>query len=179
MKREQNTEICVELLRNAFRDAAKPEGSAIIGVNSVNALGLIERWAAMSREEVENISSFDINIGADLLYMSSSALRYYLPSLMVGLMLNPRRFDEFGLDYLLTRLEQIVGTGKAGKNPYPVYFTPLQMAAIHSWLEWLSDRLRLFVSDDVLPDFNLRLSAVATSFSAGGPLKDFDIEGRV
>lgn len=113
----------------AFAENVLPPPNKMVGIHGINGSGLVNRWRVF--EAVKNDPSFILNsqLGQDLLYMGSDAMRVYLPEMMRLFVDRPKACDDDALFFIVEVLERAVGISK---YHLPIRLSLKQTEAIES-----------------------------------------------
>jgi hypothetical protein len=97
---------CLKALETAFADCEKPAtGLQLVSVGGLGGIDAMNDWKDLRREDIGAIEEFGAQLGEDLDYMSSGAIRYFLPAILSLCLQTPGKIDESGFSFLINRME--------------------------------------------------------------------------
>ncbi|WP_269527267.1 hypothetical protein [Coraliomargarita parva] len=177
-------EECISQIREAFKQCEKPSKERMSSWGGLDGDYVLKNWNHLKREQVREFDSITSYHTEDLSYMSSDALRYYLPGIMILFLEKPDVVDYGAFIGLLSRLEAIFGCRVLNPNKIPlkfdtyrpIRFTQEQLTSITNWthqIETLYDELEV---EDEAYWFSEQFERLRKAIGTSRNLVDYDIE---
>lgn len=167
---------CVLRIRQAFQGCPRPRPEQLAPDGGIDGPSVIENWKELERRDVEALQYFTSSFAEDLSYMSSMALRYYLPAVMVLILQWPGRIDFGEFISVISRFEGLFACGKAHQWYRPIALTKSQIAACHDWFDQLIGIIKLFDLESFEDEYVQRLEDLRSATSKGVASTDYDAE---
>lgn len=170
----QNRQACIAQLKAAFAECPRPELDQLAPHGGIDGPYVIENWAHLDRESVLELSFFDSSLAEDLSYMSSIALRYFLPSVLILFLQHPARIDFGGFISLISRLEGMFGCRDKGEAYRQVQLTLAQRHAIRDWCGQIQTIIRKFDLSSCEGEYANRLKRLRKAILMNGENEDHE-----
>ncbi len=131
----------IDQVEAAFKDVPLPSKEALTNHHCCECLETSQAFGAKSWQEV---SLADLLSGRETALLTVAAWRYYLPSVMIWCVREPRAVDVIldNLVFQLTPPDPQVEWARQWFEPRTSGFQREQRRAIASFLEWYGDRAR-------------------------------------
>ncbi len=140
----KNRLACISQIECAFAACEKPTLDKLAPDGGIDGPYVIKNWGHLTRETVLELPYFGNYHGEDLSYMSSSGIRYFLPSILILFLRHPENIENEGFACLVTRLEGVFGCRKKTPHYRQIRLVSAQREAIHEWCGQIMTILRKF-----------------------------------
>jgi hypothetical protein len=169
----QRRQACIDELRAAFNGCPKPSTADLAPWGGLDAQYVIMHWSELDRSKVCNLLLFS-DLAEDLSYMSSVALRYYLPEVLVLCLEDKERVDFGGIIGIISRLEGLFSSGREAYRPISI--SKAQKKAIHSWCGEILVIQKTFGFGSFESDYRTRLKNLRNAIRCSVETEDYDAE---
>jgi len=173
----------IDQINRAFASCTLPQGEEKLeSWGGLDADSVMRNWKNQTRASVVDSLTFGSFNSEDLSYMSSDALRYFLPALFELFLRQPRRVaDGIAFSELVGRLEGIVGLHEFSDNGFyrPIELTDEQRRAVREFCGQLMTNIKKFyLGDEDDAKFRVRLKAIRKAVLTYQCEEDFDARLR-
>lgn len=166
---------CIDQIEAAFAGCPKPSRKDLVSDEGLESNYVRGHWKHHTRESVQALTWFTDDLGEDLSYMSSAALRYFLPSVLILFLTKPGAIDLGGFMTVVGRLEGMFGCGSRRENYRPIVLTAEQIQSIQAWCREIFDSIEQFWVPSLEDDL-ARLMAIQEA--AGNFVCERDYDAR-
>ncbi|GAA5497547.1 hypothetical protein Rhal01_03743 [Rubritalea halochordaticola] len=168
----------IELTRSAFAKCRKPREDQLTSWGGLDGPYVVEHWKDHDRDSVLRLDDYGGCLAEDLSYMSSHALRYFLPAVMELMLLKPDWVECYAFGMTVSRLEGLVGLNEHHEGGFyrPVVLDHDQRVALREFCKLLQDTIKVYDLVPYVPHYKRRLAEVEKRMMSFKCSADYDAE---